>query len=190
MPSPVLIRNRGGLADGTEGGPPAEDGTSRCLGHLEGTVDDSTDSTELTDGTEMTDGTGRGRRRVLSQQCVQHAPAACRAREVLDRIGDKWSLYVIALLGDETLRFTELLRSIDGISQRMLTVTLRGLERDGLVRREVHAVVPPRVEYSLTPLGATLQEAVGALVDWAGEHLVEIDSARARYDDARVAEAG
>src|SRR6266568_5141038 len=72
---------------------------------------------------------------------------ACGARDVLDRVGDKWSVYVIALLGTGTQRFTHLLRSIDGISQRMLTVTLRGLERDGIVSRRVYPVVPPRVEY-------------------------------------------
>src|SRR5882724_3992766 len=73
---------------------------------------------------------------------------SCFARDVLDRVGDKWSVFVIGLLGDGPRRFTELLRTIDGISQRMLTVTLRGLERDGLVSRKVHAVVPPRVDYA------------------------------------------
>src|SRR4051812_16189065 len=85
-----------------------------------------------------------------------HNVAECHLREVLDRVGDKWSVLVIYLLGDGTRRFTELLRSIDGISQRMLTVTVRGLERDGLVTRTVHPVVPPRVDYALTTLGRTL----------------------------------
>ena len=81
---------------------------------------------------------------------------APQVREVLVRIGDKWSILVIGLLGQRGRRFTELLHDTDGISQRMLTVTLRGLERDGLVSRTVHAVVPPRVDYALTPMGRTL----------------------------------
>jgi DNA-binding HxlR family transcriptional regulator len=106
----------------------------------------------------------------------------CRPREVLDRVGDKWSLLVIGLLGDGTRRFSELRRSIDGISQRMLTVTLRGLERDGLVSRTVHPTVPPRVNYSLTPMGWTLLDTARSLVDWAERHLHEIDAARDAYD--------
>lgn len=106
----------------------------------------------------------------------------CEVRQILDRIADKWSLLVIALLERQTLRFSELRREIDGISQRMLTVTLRQLERDGLVRRTVYPVVPPRVEYQLTPLGATLHETIQALVVWTERHQVEIATARARYD--------
>ncbi|MFI0485760.1 winged helix-turn-helix transcriptional regulator [Actinomadura sp. 9N215] len=118
---------------------------------------------------------------------LQPHAASCRAREILDRVGDKWSLQVIALLGERTKRFTELKREIEGISQRMLTVTLRGLERDGIVTRTVYPVMPPRVDYSLTPLGATLMDAAHALVYWAENHLDEIDAARADYD-ARAAE--
>ncbi|TDC53366.1 transcriptional regulator [Actinomadura sp. KC345] len=118
---------------------------------------------------------------------MQHS-GNCRAREVLDRVGDKWSLQVIALLGERTKRFTELKREIDGISQRMLTVTLRGLERDGIVTRTVYPVMPPRVDYSLTPMGATLMDAASTLVAWAESHLHEIDAARDDYD-ARAAEA-
>lgn len=106
----------------------------------------------------------------------------CRAREILDRVGDKWSLYVISRLGTDTQRFTELKRGIDGLSQRMLTVTLRGLERDGIVTRTVYPVVPPRVDYALTPLGRTLLDAVGTLLAWTDDHMVEIEAARARYD--------
>jgi DNA-binding HxlR family transcriptional regulator len=106
----------------------------------------------------------------------------CRAREVLDRVGDKWSLSVIHMLGGGTRRFSDLRRGIDGISQRMLTVTLRGLERDGLVDRTVHPTVPPRVEYALSPMGRTLLEPVCNLVHWAHQHLADIDSARAAYD--------
>jgi DNA-binding HxlR family transcriptional regulator len=121
---------------------------------------------------------------------MEHTPAGCRAREVLDRVGDKWSLLVIALLGERTKRFTELKREIDGISQRMLTVTLRALERDGIVTRTVYPVVPPRVEYSLTPMGATLMDAASTLVLWAESHLQDIDAARADYDTrARAEEA-
>src|ERR1035437_5500829 len=107
---------------------------------------------------------------------------ACRARDILDRVGDKWSVYVISLLGDGPRRFTDLLRAIDGVSQRMLTVTLRGLERDGIVTRKVYPVVPPRVDYALTPTGHTLLETVRHLVQWADDHTGEIDAARARYD--------
>lgn len=106
----------------------------------------------------------------------------CRARDILDRVGDKWSLLVIAELSGGTKRFTELRRGIEGISQRMLTVTLRGLERDGIVSRTMYPVMPPRVEYALTPLGRTLLDAVGALVGWAESHLDQIEAARAAYD--------
>ena len=114
---------------------------------------------------------------------LEHTPANCHAREMLARVGDKWSVYVIHVLGDAgTLRFNELRGEVDGISQRMLTVTLRGLERDGLVRRTVYPEVPPRVEYALTPLGATLRQLVRGLVEWSEAHLVEVDRARAEYD--------
>ena len=108
--------------------------------------------------------------------------AACHARQILDRVGDKWSLTVIHQLGS-TRRFTELRRAIPGISQRMLTVTLRGLERDGLVTRTVYPVVPPRVDYALTPLGQTLLGTACTLMNWAVDHGVEIDEARAAYDE-------
>lgn len=110
-------------------------------------------------------------------------PDACLVREVLDRVGDKWSVYVVHMLGGGTMRFSELRRGIDGISQRMLTVTLRGLERDGLITRTVYPVVPPRVDYALTPLGETLLDAVCALVKWSEEHRPDIDAARAEYDN-------
>jgi DNA-binding HxlR family transcriptional regulator len=114
---------------------------------------------------------------------AEHTPTNCRAREMLVRVADKWSMYVIHVLADAgTLRFSELRRRVEGVSQRMLTVTLRGLERDGLVRRTMHPEVPPRVEYELTPLGATLRELVRDLIAWSGAHLAEVDAARARYD--------
>jgi DNA-binding HxlR family transcriptional regulator len=110
----------------------------------------------------------------------------CLARDVLDRVGDKWSVYVIGLLGDRTRRFTDLLRSIDGISQRMLTVTLRGLERDGLVTRTVHPVVPPRVDYALTPMGETLLATIRQLIEWADLHTDDIAAARVGYDASKL----
>lgn len=115
------------------------------------------------------------------------ATDACRLRDLLDRIGDKWSLLVVELLGEGTRRFTELMRDIDGISQRMLTRTLRQLERDGLVTRTVHPVVPPRVDYALTPLGTSLLEAIAPLVTWTRAHRPEIVAARARFDAAALA---
>ena len=101
---------------------------------------------------------------------------------MLDRIGDKWAIYVVDRLGAGPRRFSELLRGIDGITARMLTVTLRGLERDGLLTRTVHAAVPPRVDYALTPLGQTLCAAIEQLIGWADEHLGEIEDARDDYD--------
>src|SRR6267378_6322113 len=121
----------------------------------------------------------------MAKALLEHTPANCHAREMLARVGDKWSVYVIHVLdGAGTLRFNELRSRVDGISQRMLTVTLRGLERDGLVIRTVFAEVPPRVEYLLTPLGTTLRQLVCGLVEWSGAHLKEIDAARTSYDRA------
>ena len=91
-------------------------------------------------------------------------------------------MYVIDLLGQGTKRFSELHRSVDGITARMLTVTLRGLERDGIVTRTIHPVIPPRVEYDLTPMGLTLLDTIGQLVTWAEAHLPEISTAQAAYD--------
>jgi DNA-binding HxlR family transcriptional regulator len=114
---------------------------------------------------------------------LEHTPANCHAREILARVGDKWSVYVIHVLNDAgTLRFNELRSRVAGISQRMLTVTLRGMERDGLVTRTVYPEVPPRVEYRLTELGSTLRQLVRGLVEWSGAHLREVDAARAAYD--------
>ncbi|MFD4960677.1 winged helix-turn-helix transcriptional regulator [Microbacterium sp. NPDC058389] len=107
-------------------------------------------------------------------------------RDVLDRIGDKWSLLVVGTLRGERLRFTELQRHIPGISQRMLTLTLRQLERDGLITRTVHAEVPPRVEYELTALGGTLVQLAMALADWAIQNHPRIEDSRAAYDAAHA----
>jgi DNA-binding HxlR family transcriptional regulator len=105
---------------------------------------------------------------------------SCPSRQVLDRIGEKWTTLVIRVLDEGTLRYSDLQRRVGGVSQKMLTQTLRGLERDGLVERHVFPVVPPRVEYSLTPLGRTLVEPLDAICRWAERHLPEMLQARAR----------
>src|SRR5437588_8521644 len=104
----------------------------------------------------------------------------CPSRLVLDRIADTWNGIVIQILARRTMRYAELQRAIGGISQKMLTQTLRSLERDGLVRRNVHPVVPPKVEYALTRLGRTLIEPLHALCRWSEKHLPELQANRAR----------
>ena len=111
-------------------------------------------------------------------------PGACEVRDVLDRVGDKWSVLIMARLSGGPLRYSELRRVVDGISQRMLTVTLRGLERDGLVTRTVTPTTPPRVDYALTPVGATLAVQVASLISWAEEHRPYVAESRARFDAA------
>ncbi|MFI9638723.1 winged helix-turn-helix transcriptional regulator [Micromonospora sp. NPDC051925] len=106
----------------------------------------------------------------------------CGSRQVIDRIGDRWSVLVVLTLADGGRRYGELAEHIDGISQKMLTQTLRGLERDGLVTRTVHASVPPRVDYALTDLGRSLLDLVSGLESWATTHLTEVEAARVRYD--------
>lgn len=116
-----------------------------------------------------------------------HVTAECRAvSSVLSRIGDKWSVLVVELLAGGPMRFNELRRMIGGISQKMLTTTLRGLERDGLVTRTVFPTIPPRVEYELTELGQELQAPVRALGEWARRNIDRIDAARARFDESRA----
>jgi DNA-binding HxlR family transcriptional regulator len=110
--------------------------------------------------------------------------ADCRGvASILARVGDKWSVFVIMMLADGPKRFNELKRMINGISQRMLTLTLRGLERDGLVTRTVFPTIPPRVDYELTDLGRGLQQPVKALGQWAFDHQEQIASARTRFDE-------
>jgi DNA-binding HxlR family transcriptional regulator len=112
-----------------------------------------------------------------------HLPGDCRAvSDVLARVGDKWSVLVVTRLGEQPMRFNELRRSIGGISQRMLTLTLRGLERDGLVTRTVFPTIPPRVDYALTPLGRDLLQPVSELGAWAVRNQDKIARARARFD--------
>jgi DNA-binding HxlR family transcriptional regulator len=114
-------------------------------------------------------------------------PDSCEAvSEILARVGDKWSVLIVMLLGDGPRRFNELKRLIGGISQRMLTLTLRGLERDGLVTRTMFPTIPPRVDYELTPLGHSLWEPVKALGAWAYDHQPEIARARQAFDRARA----
>ncbi|MCA1376309.1 MULTISPECIES: helix-turn-helix domain-containing protein [Bradyrhizobium] len=109
--------------------------------------------------------------------------ADCRGvASVLSRVGDKWSVFVIMMLSDGPKRFNELKRMINGISQRMLTLTLRGLERDGLVTRTIFPTIPPRVDYELTDLGRGLSRPVEALGKWAKDHLDQIEAARTKFD--------
>ena len=109
--------------------------------------------------------------------------ADCPTRLILNRIADKWTVLVMILLESETKRFSNLQREIGGISQKMLTQTLRGLERDGLVSRKVYATVPPKVEYALTPLGHTLKEMLYAIKTWSETNIKEVLAAQKTYDE-------
>ena len=116
-----------------------------------------------------------------------HVPEECGAiSEILSRIGDKWTVLVVSMLGDGPRRFSQLRRDIGGISQRMLTLTLRGLERDGLVTRTVYPTVPPRVDYELTDLGRTLLGPIVTIAAWARENRPKIDESRRAYDAAEA----
>jgi DNA-binding HxlR family transcriptional regulator len=116
-----------------------------------------------------------------------HVAGECRAvTEVLARVGDKWTVLVVTVLGDGPRRFNELRRALGSISQRMLTLTLRGLERDGLVTRTVHPTIPPRVDYELTPLGHSLLATVRALGQWARQNRSSILEARRRFDSRQA----
>ena len=120
---------------------------------------------------------------------LKHQRAGCRAvAPILARVGDKWSILIVMTLAQGPRRFSELKREIDGISQRMLTLTLRGLERDGLLTRTIFPTIPPRVDYELTELGCSLCIPVVGLGNWAMAHLDEIDAARNEFD-RRVAAA-
>jgi len=117
--------------------------------------------------------------------------AGCPARLVLDRIADKWTALVIGILSQSDLRrFSELRRMVGGISQKMLTQTLRDLQRDGLVHRTIYAEIPPRVEYELTPLGRTLCGPLEALTQWAHDHFDEVKRAQAAFDAAKAPKPG
>jgi DNA-binding HxlR family transcriptional regulator len=106
----------------------------------------------------------------------------CRTRRGLELIADQWTMLVIVALGEDTKRFSQLHAHIEGISKKMLTQTLRGLERNGLVKRVVYPVIPPMVEYSLTPLGRTLSGPIWALRDWSEQYIEEVERKRAEYD--------
>ncbi|MER6722103.1 winged helix-turn-helix transcriptional regulator [Streptomyces halstedii] len=114
--------------------------------------------------------------------CLIRGDGGRAIRGILDRIGDKWTLLVVATLDGERMRFTELQQRIPGISQRMLTRTVRHLERDGLLTRTVHPEVPPRVEYELTATGRTLIEPAVKLAEWAVDHNPDIERSQASYD--------
>ena len=113
----------------------------------------------------------------------------CPTRLVLDRIGDKWTVLVVLLLSDGPMRFSELRAQLGAVAPKVLTQTLRRIERDGLVTREVFAEVPPRVEYTLTELGGSLTRPIAVIADWAETHLAEISAAQQAYD-AQVAGVG
>lgn len=110
--------------------------------------------------------------------------ADCPTRRILDRIGDRWTVLIVVALWDGSARFSELLRRVEGISQKMLTQTLRGLERDGLVKRTVYPEVPVRVEYTLTEAGRTLREPLRALQEWAITHLADVSQSQEIYNHA------
>lgn len=108
--------------------------------------------------------------------------SACTVREALDRVGGKWAIGILIAASGGPVRFTELERRVEGISRRMLTLTLRNLERDGLLDRHVHPTVPPKVEYTATPMARELYESLVALTSWAERHREAISAARAEYD--------
>jgi DNA-binding HxlR family transcriptional regulator len=124
-----------------------------------------------------------------SSQQIASGPSVldpeCDSRKVLDRIADKWTALIIRVLSSGTKRHGELQRQISGVSQKMLTQTLRSLENDGIVNRKIYPVVPPMVEYSLTPLGRSLIEPLEAICRWAEEHLPELEAARERAQKAK-----
>jgi DNA-binding HxlR family transcriptional regulator len=115
-----------------------------------------------------------------------HLPGACAAvSSILARIGDKWTVLIVMNLAAGPRRFNDIKRTIGGISQRMLTLTLRGLERDGLVTRTMFPTIPPRVDYELTDLGHSLRVPIEALGDWAFKHIPTIERARAAFDESK-----
>ena len=119
----------------------------------------------------------------VTRAAAPHRSGDCNAvSSILSRIGDKWTVLVVMILADGPKRFNELRRAVGGISQRMLTLTLRGLERDGLVRRTVFPTIPPRVDYELTELGQSLRVPIEALGNWAFAHLPVIERARVEFD--------
>lgn len=158
-----------------------QDGTFLSPGHTAGTERGDAPRGRSTAGADAS----RLPRQISQTTVAAMAAAAdgtCPVRDVLDRIGDKWSVLVITLLGDGPLRFMELKRGIGLVSQRMLTRTLRGLERDGLVTRTIFPTVPPRVDYELTALGRGLHATLAELARWSYAHRDDVEAARADYD--------
>ena len=133
----------------------------------------------------------RGARQIAGAMLAEAEPwplnGACPVRDVLDRVGDTWSVLIVLRLGLGTLRFRELLRAVEGISQRMLTVTLRALEREGLVERRVYDTRPVSVDYRLTPLGESLLEPIEQVAQWAVRNESAVRTARERFDQAQAA---
>ncbi len=115
--------------------------------------------------------------------CWNVYEAKCPTRQVLDRIADKWTVLIVCRLADGTQRFGELLHYIKGISPKVLTQKLRELERDGIVTRKIYASIPPKVEYSLTPLGLTLVELLNAIRTWSETHIEKVQEAQKAYDE-------
>lgn len=125
-----------------------------------------------------------GVRQAVAAQSPDMKPEDCPVRDVLDRLGDAWTLLVVLYLGERTVRFGELRRGVNGISKRMLSVTLRNLERDGLVTRRVIPTTPPQVEYTLTYIGRSLAVPIQSLTSWAAANHLAIKDARTRYDES------
>lgn len=119
-----------------------------------------------------------------------HGSDCKRVGQLLARVGDRWSILIIMALAEQPLRFSALKRSIEGISQRMLTLCLKGMVRDGLISRTVKSVMPPHVEYALTPLGRSLTDPIMALSEWARQHINDIDTARATFDAEEANQGG
>jgi DNA-binding HxlR family transcriptional regulator len=126
-------------------------------------------------------------RRVAGDADVTHAHSL--AREIFSGLANKWTLLVVSILGERTLRFTQLRGEVEGISHKMLTQTLRGLERDGLVERTVYPTVPPRVEYTLTDAGQALRQTVYGMCAWTRRYMGHIEESRDRFDWAQQATA-
>jgi DNA-binding HxlR family transcriptional regulator len=124
--------------------------------------------------------------RILYPEDTKKYRQTCQWREVVDLIGDKWTVMILRVLCHKQLRYSEVHRQVEGISQKVLTASLRSLERDGIVKRTIYPVIPPKVEYELTPLGYSVFDVVDALRSWSVEHLDAIQTARAAYDGQKV----
>jgi DNA-binding HxlR family transcriptional regulator len=127
------------------------------------------------------------RRREQEREAYNAFVAACPSRQLLDRLSDKWVTLIVKSLSDGPQRYSQISREVAGVSQKMLTQTLRALERDGLVEREITASVPVRVDYRLTPLGINLLPLVAAIKEWAEQHMDDVHAARVQYDAAMPA---